>query len=248
MEITNKKLLYKQYLRREHQTFHESSDQEQIFYAAVRSGNLPFVKQLLAQHNLSQKTKLGTLSDSPLQSQKYHFAISAALVARHCIEGGMSREDAFLLSDYYIHKADQLLSKESLDALLYDMFLHYTQKMQQATSSNTLSKEVDCCINYIYEHLHERLTTDRLAKHIGFDRSHLSRTFKAQTGQCLSTYILNKKLETAQNMLLYSKYDIAMIAQILAFSSQSYFTSCFKKKYGQTPKHFRNDHHHKIYG
>ena len=128
MEMTNKKLLYQQYLRREHQNFHEPSDEEQAFYAAVRSGNLPLVKQLLTLHNLSKKTKLGTLSDSPLQSQKYHFAISAALVARHCIEGGMSREEAFLLSDHYIHKADSLLTKEALDTLLYDMFLHYTKK------------------------------------------------------------------------------------------------------------------------
>lgn len=40
------------------------------------------------------KKGLGILSDSPLQNLKYHFAITAALLARYCIEGGMEVSEA----------------------------------------------------------------------------------------------------------------------------------------------------------
>lgn len=38
---------------------------------------------------MHEKEGMGTLSTDKVQSLKYHFAISAALVARYCIEGGM---------------------------------------------------------------------------------------------------------------------------------------------------------------
>lgn len=250
MELDNleRKLLYKQFIRREDQHFHETSDSEQRFYVAVKSGNIAFVDQLLKDHSLNKKENLGILSDSPLQNKKYHFVISAALVARHCIEGGMSREDAFLLSDLYIREVDALSSAVEIDMLLRKMFLTYTEKMRSISSKSPISKEVNLCISYIYEHLHERITTQTLAQYIGFDRSYLSRIFKAQIGECLNSYIIHKKLETARNMLLYSDYEISMISQIFAFSSQSYFTSVFKKYYGETPTYYRDQHYQKVYG
>ncbi len=248
MDERNQNLLYKQYVRREEQTFHEPMDDEQVFYSAVRSGNTALINELLQEHNLSKKKALGTLSDSPLQNKKYHFAISAALVARHCMEGGMLREDAFLLSDYYIHQADCLQEESAIDPLLHKMFVDYTKRMQSLVTSPYRSKEISRCIDYIYEHLHERLTTQALADYIGFERSYLSRLFKQQTGESVSAYILARKLETAQRMLLYSEYEIAMIAQILAFPSQSYFTTVFKRHYGETPKQYRNRHYKQVYG
>ena len=38
---------------------------------------------------MHEKEGMGTLSTDKVQSLKYHFAISAALVARYCIEVGM---------------------------------------------------------------------------------------------------------------------------------------------------------------
>jgi len=246
----NRKRQYtlKQNINREDQSFHEKADSEQQFYAAVRTGNVSLVEKLLYHHGLCEKKELGVLSDSPIQNIKYHFAISTALVARHCIEGGMIREEAFSLSDAYIYEADQLLNAEQIDRLLYKMFLDYTNRMKHCLNKEILSKEISRCMDYIYEHLHERITTEELARAVGFERSYLSRLFKKQTGESLATYIMNKKLEAAKNMLLYSEYDIAMITQLLAFSSQSYLTTAFKKRYGLTPKQYRDQYDKKVYG
>ena len=46
---------------------------------------------------------------------------------------------------------------------------------------------------------------------------------------------MGKKVETAANMLEYANYSPSEVANILAFSSQSYFVSVFKRFTGSTP-------------
>lgn len=104
-------LLYQQYVRRELETYRAPYDPEPEFYSYVRQGNTEKVKEL-CHESFQEKKGLGVLSDSPLQNLKYHFTITAAMLARYCIEGGMEVTEAYDLSDYYIHKADQMKSKK----------------------------------------------------------------------------------------------------------------------------------------
>lgn len=104
-------LLYQQYVRRELETYRAPYDPEAEFYSYVRQGNTEKVKEL-CHESFQEKKGLGVLSDSPLQNLKYHFTITAAMLARYCIEGGMEVTEAYDLSDYYIHKADLMKSKK----------------------------------------------------------------------------------------------------------------------------------------
>ena len=53
-------------------------------------------------------------------------------------------------------------------------------------------------------------------------------------------------LEEAKSLLTYSDKTLSEISNYLCFSSQAYFQTVFKKKYGLTPKQYRNQTH-KIY-
>ena len=75
------------------------------------------------------------------------------------------------------------------------------------------SKPVVDCIDYIYEHLHTRITVKDLADHVNLNPSYLSRLFKKETGTAIGEYIQIKKIETAQNMLVYSDYTLSQIAK-----------------------------------
>lgn len=122
-------LLYQQYVRRELETYRAPYDPEPEFYSYVRQGNTEKVKEL-CHESFQEKKGLGVLSDSPLQNLKYHFTITAAMLARYCIEGGMEVTEAYDLSDYYIHKADQMKSKKEISALHPQMCLDYTTRME----------------------------------------------------------------------------------------------------------------------
>ncbi len=71
-------------------------------------------------------------------------------------------------------------------------------------------------------------------------RSHLSHSFKAETGMALSDFIMQKKIEEAKKLLHYSTKSLSAISTYLGFSSQSHFSRVFKKYVGENPSVYRN--------
>ena len=239
MPQAKKKISYQEFLHREYESFHAPLEPEIDFYETIRTGNLPKLKTLLKEP-FHQKEGFGTLSRDSLQNLKYHLTITVALVARYCISSGMSLAEAYSLSDYYIRQADEASTPSEISDIHDDMCLAYTSLMAHASEVRVPSKVISIAINYIYEHLHTRITMDVLCRVTNLSPSHLSRRYKNETGYSISKYILNKKLETAKAMLVSSDYSIAEISASLAFPSQSYFTNLLKKDCGLTPKQFRD--------
>lgn len=208
------------------------------FYSSVASGNEKEVRNYIKDDFL-KKEGLGKLSENEVRNGIYHFTITAALIARECIKLGLPIEESYSMSDFYIQKADVATSTKEITKIHDEMCLAYTKKMHNLKRATIYSKPVINCVNYIYTHLHTRITLDDLAVAANLSPAYLSRLFKSETGQTTSAYIAYHKIETAKKMLEYSDYTPAQIALILAYPSQSYFTQCFKKATGVTPKHWR---------
>lgn len=238
MPAPRKKISYQEFLHREYGFFRAPLAPEMDFYETIRSGNLRKVKSLLTEP-FHEKKGLGILSDNPLQNLKYHLTITTALVARFCISGGLSQSEAYSLSDYYIRLADDASTPEEISGIHNEMCLHYTEQMLALQRGTVTSKAVRTAINYIYDHLHTRITLETLASVTNLSAPYFSRLFKKEVGYSVSEYIMNKKLETAKSMLSSSDYPIAEISASLAFPSQSYFTNVLKKDCGLTPKEYR---------
>ena len=239
MPASRKKISYQEFLHREYGLPRAPLAPEMDFYETIRSGNLRKVKTLLTEP-FHAKKGLGVLSSDKLQNLKYHLTITTALVARFCISGGLSQAEAYSLSDYYIRLADEARTAEEISDIHNEMCLHYARQMLALQRSSVTSKAVRTAIDYIYEHLHTRITLEALASLTNLSAPYFSRLFKKETGSSVSEYILSKKLETAKSMLASSSYSIAEISASLAFPSQSYFTNVLKKDCGMTPKEYRS--------
>lgn len=233
-----KELAYREFLQRENNIFRAPYQPELEFYAVIQSGNMNKTKEM-CRESLLEKQGLGILSQNPLNNIRYHFIITTAMIARYCIEGGMELSVGYALSDYYIQKADLCDRPEQIAGLHSMMCLDYAKRMNLLKKTNVCSKPVVKCIDYIYENLHTRITIKTLADYVSLNPSYLSRLFKKETGMTINNYIMEKKTATAENMLLYSEYSPAEIAAILAYPSQSYFSSVFKKKTGLSPLQYR---------
>lgn len=233
-----KEFVYKEFIQRENESFRAPYNPELEFYSAIKSGNLTKIR-LLCEEPLISKEGLGTLSDNPLQNIKYHFAITTALCARYCIEGGMDFATAYSLSDFYIQKADRCKTPIEVSSLHRSLCEDYTKRMHALRTQKVCSKHVADCVDYIYDHLHTRITITDLADHVHLNPTYLSRLFKKEIGIPISNYIQEKKIDTAKNMLVYSEHTLSEIASILAFPSQSYFTEVFHKTTGVTPTKYR---------
>lgn len=237
----NQKISYREFLHKEYEIHHAPYRPEMDFYDAIKSGNIKKTRKL-CEEKLTEKEGLGKLSEKSLQNFKYHFVISTAMVARVCIEGGLTLAESYSLSDYYIRQADKALAIEDIDRLHNEMCLGYAKRMNELAKQNICSRPVSKCIEYIYENLHTRITVETLSELVSLSPAYLSRLFKKETGYSISDYIRSKKLETAKSMLAYSDYSISEISASLSFPSQSYFTNLLKADCGMTPKEYRDNH------
>ncbi len=223
---------------------HRPMEDEYAFYKAVKAGDVEAIRINCESGAFENMQGAGQLSRNPLTNIKYHFVITAALITRHCVEGGMELEKAYRLSDFYIMKLDACATLQSVIELHKAMVLDYTTKMYQVRKNDIISKSVVQCTDYIYKHLQERITLQDLAAYTQLSESYLSRLFKKNLGVSVSDYIRMKKIEKAENLLKYSDYSYIEIANYLSFSSQSHFIQAFEKQVGLTPKKYRDKFYH----
>lgn len=105
------------------------------------------------------------------------------------------------------------------------------------------SHEYDALLAKIFLFINQNYETDislvRIAEHVNFNSSYLSRLFKKVYGQTLSEYIWDFKISKAKEMLRESQMKIKEISDRLGFESNAYFTRFFKRMTGITPKEYR---------
>ncbi len=233
-----------EFVSRENNSFHKPYEKELEFYEAVKSGNEEYAREFLEKNPAGKGEGVGVLSENPLRNLQYHFVVIIAIITRSCIEGGMEHEQAYNLSDFYIRKADKCITEIQLSELMMTATLDYTGRMKKlvkkTSQERSCSKPVTIAIDYIYNNLHSYITIEEVAGYVGFSKNYLNRIFKNETGFSIGEYIRLKKLETAENMLKFSDYSYAEIAEYLSFSSQSHFTKAFHKYSGMTPKQYRD--------
>ncbi|MCI5612321.1 MAG: helix-turn-helix transcriptional regulator, partial [Roseburia sp.] len=210
------------------------------FYNAVSSGDMDYVRENIKEGDFKNPEGMGILSRNALTNLKYHFVVTVAMITRHCVEAGMELEQAYRLSDFYILKMDSMTTTEDIAALHDSMVLDFTGKMLLIKKQSIISKSITMCIEYVYNHIHDRITIEDLAAYTDLSPSYLSRLFKKELGISVSDYIREKKIDKAQNLLKYSDFTPVEIANYLSFSSQSHFIQAFEKMVGMTPKKYRD--------
>lgn len=241
MDIT-KEWYKSEFLQHELLEQHRAIEHEFTFYDAIAAGDVAVVKQNCNSNAFTNPDGMGKLSENKLQNIRYHFVVTAAMIARYCVHNGMEQEKAYGLSDFYILKMDKCKSISEISTLHDTMCIDYCSQMQLVMKQQTLSKPIVLCMDYIYSHLHYRITLKDLAQYLNLSESYLSRLFRKEMGISVGNYILELKIDKAKNLLQYSEYTTAEISNYLAFSSQSHFIQVFQKRTGLTPYKYRMHH------
>ena len=222
---------------------HREPTEEFLFYRAVSTGDIETVRKNCEQGRFMEGKGVGVLSRDPVVNLKYHFVITTAMITRLCRQAGMELEQAFRMSDFYIQKLDDIHTEEEVHRLHDEMVMDYTEKMRKYSRSDTNSRHINVCKEYIYSHIKERITIEDLADELGVSSGYLSRLFKKETGVSVSAYIRRQKIDMAKNLLRFSDYSMIEIANRLSFSSQSHFIQQFREVVGMTPKKYRDEYY-----
>ena len=97
-------------------------------------------------------------------------------------------------------------------------------------------------MEYVKQNRHRKIQLEELAKLTHFNKAYLSRIFKKETGETLSSFIMRMRVEEAQKLLLETDMSLAQISSLVGFEDQSYFTKAFKAVAAITPGQLRAVH------
>ena len=92
---------------------------------------------------------------------------------------------------------------------------------------------------YIDEHYNENLTLDALADIVRMNKYSLGHLFQKAYGVSPINYMINRRILEAKHLLESTDHSVSQIAEILNFSSLSYFSQRFRKLTGMSPKEHR---------
>ena len=106
-------------------------------------------------------------------------------------------------------------------------------------SESHVSPHVGKALRYINENYNENISLETIAASAMVDPSHLSRTFKKETGEGVTDYINRVRIEKAKELLAFTDMLAYEVAEEVGFKDPAYFSLVFKKTTGSSPKEFR---------
>lgn len=96
---------------------------------------------------------------------------------------------------------------------------------------------------YISENIQDpELTPDLVANYFDFNSTYLSRLFKQYFDLSISDYILEKRLDAAQQLLVDTDLPVKEISHACGILNTNYFFTLFKKHFGETPTQYRQSY------
>lgn len=106
----------------------------------------------------------------------------------------------------------------------------------QAISAN---RQCSAVRRYIDLHFKEALTLEQLAEEGHMNKYYLSHAFKREYGISPINYMISKRIEESKYLLAETDLSMSQIAQLLGFSSLSYFSQVFHRTQAVSPKEYR---------
>lgn len=157
-----------------------------------------------------------------------------------------STQDALILNAlndiYHLILSDQPLMELDIRMKVIEIwkytYLELTKYSNQTNEAQYDGDRLKTIISYIHDHYSEKISLDDVAKTISLSRSECSRAFKSLTGQSLFSYLITYRINKSVDLIRDTDLSIAQIAAAVGFCSQSYYTDCFRKAKGITPKKY----------
>ena len=100
---------------------------------------------------------------------------------------------------------------------------------------------INKAIEYIFEHIDEKLTVDEVAQHCHMSKYHFSRFFKQEVGESLYSFIKHNRIAlSAVNLKVYKEKSVTDVGLDCGYSASNYAT-VFKEQLKQSPMQFRQE-------
>jgi AraC family transcriptional regulator len=94
---------------------------------------------------------------------------------------------------------------------------------------------------YIDANISKAITLADLSAAAGMSRMYFASQFRAATGDRPHDFVLRKRIEHAQELLVNTSQALVEVALNAGFQAQAHFTTVFRKFVGETPHRWRRE-------
>jgi len=123
--------------------------------------------------------------------------------------------------------------------ILKQLFSRFLESGQSHTITSMLKYNIQPVLIHIQTNLKHDIHVNELAGMACLSKDHFSKVFKSITGMAPCDYMIRKRIERAQFLLLTTELNQKEIIEETGFKSASYFSRIFKKITTYTPEKYR---------
>lgn len=216
--------------------------QEEELYASIRTG---------------EDEKAGVAADKldgilfgeypPLYYLRIRLQEIILRMGRCAVESGAEAKEIFPSLQNYILKVGSQYDYERLQGILREAALECAERVWEVCSRQG-TQITQAARRFMEKNYGAMLSLDEIAEQIGTSSSYLSRRFKQEMGQSVTSYLNAIRIEEAKKLLLDESLPITEVAFKVGYGSVQHFGRTFKAHTGYSPTSWRRNRGQALYG
>lgn len=145
-------------------------------------------------------------------------------------------------SIYHIYHLKENNYQLKIKKEIYKIFAAVADKLRNISIEKTNYYAIRVADEYIKEnYLKDDISIEYLADLCKITPAYFCRIFKSVFGTSPKKYIIDLKMQTASEYLIFTETPVSEIAKLVGYNEFSYFTTAFKSHFGTTPSEYRKN-------
>ena len=132
----------------------------------------------------------------------------------------------------------ELVCHNLLEILLIKILRHQHFELE-VDSKNKTSKDIAFIKHYLKTYYRESIQLEDLASMTHLSRFYISHSFKKDVGLSPMEYLMTIRIKESKILLRTTNYSVSQIADIVGFTTPTYFSKQFRKVTGISPSDYR---------
>ena len=132
----------------------------------------------------------------------------------------------------------ELVCHNLLEILLIKILRHQHFDLEVGKQSKA-TKDISFIKHYLETYYHESIQLEDLASMTHLSRFYISHSFKKEIGMSPMEYLIAIRIKESKILLRTTNYSISQVADIVGFTTPTYFSKQFRKSTGISPTDYR---------
>ncbi|MGI6005910.1 MAG: response regulator transcription factor [Ruminococcus sp.] len=204
--------------------------------AASETGRISMEQRREIQNFAGQAYRL--ISEGKYRKMFWNLNQLVSYAAENNVEVGLLKKSLHdILTDYRLKSGMDMNLDAIYNSIKVEQLFEYLEEAdrKEEQRATAYSEAVSSAIAYVENNFEKNIMLADVAEQIHLNAEYFSRRFKKETGYKFSEFLQKIRMEEAYRLLVTTKLSVTEIAGKTGFNNDSYFSSAFKKYFGENP-------------